>query len=82
MWAKHELSYMLEFNSSLIQLLKFRHLIPGCEQLVPSPAVPAERKAACDLPLQHMGLMHVNKYQYELQNSAELRTTIQKEGTI
>lgn len=42
MWAKYELHYILEFISSLVQLLKFRHLIRGCEQLVPSPAVPAE----------------------------------------
>lgn len=42
MWAKYELHYILEFISSLIQLLKFRHLIQGCEQLVPSPAAPEE----------------------------------------
>lgn len=36
----------------------------------------------CDLPLQHMGLVHVNKYQHGLQNSTALRTTIQRETTI
>jgi len=51
---------MLKCLSSLIQLLRFRHLTQGCEQLVPAPAAPAERAGACALPLQHAGLGHTN----------------------